>query len=73
MSEWRRKAVERWLDDIESGDAIAIIWTTEDVMSYCDVDEERAREILSYADRKHDAEYGICWETFAVINSMMDD
>ena len=72
MSKLNRERVEEYLDAIEKGDAIAVIWTIDDVMCDLEVEEDEAREILFYADRKHDAEYGICWETFRDIKDMMD-
>ena len=70
MSELDRKCVEEYLDDIERGDAIAVIWTVNDVMDLYSYEHdekeitlEQARDVLSNVKRRHDAEYGISWET----------
>ena len=45
-------------------DAIAIIWTTEDVLDVAPhLDREQAREVLERVKRNHDASYGINWDT----------
>lgn len=60
--------ISSYASDFETGDAIAIIWCIDDVyhtaeeMGYA-LTQEQAREVLGLMDRKHDAEYGIGWET----------
>ena len=79
MSEWDRKHVETYLKDIESGDAIAIIWTTEDVRLHAEelgaeLTNDEAREVLYRVNRKHDANYGICWDVLGVnIEMLLED
>ncbi len=62
------------LDQLIDGDVIASIWTIEDVFSimFPDDDEDRghtdkeietARQVLRNAERNHNAEYGINWDT----------
>lgn len=66
MSNWDH--IKGYVDDFTNGDAIAIIWCIDDVyytaeeMGYA-LTVEQARDVLSLMDRKHDAEYGIGWET----------
>jgi len=64
----------RGRDEIEqllSGDAIASIWTVDDVYSvaedreYGEVTEQQAKEVLQSVERNHDANYGINWDTLA--------
>ena len=67
-------------EDFINGDAIAVIWTTEDVFTesenYGDTDyaqvpidteisKEEAQKILEILDRKHDASIGISWDTIS--------
>jgi hypothetical protein len=69
MSEnWNR--TQRWEDDLRSGDAIALIWTTHDVLAATATDDEedtltqgQAREVLRYVWGSHDAQYGVTWDT----------
>ena len=66
MSKFDRHCVEDFLDDFESGNAVAIIWTVNDVLSSAsswnkDVSEEEARTVLRRVHDRHDAEYGISW------------
>ena len=51
-------------------DTDAVTWSVEDVLSTAEsmkrvVTEDEAREVLHEALRKHDAEIGITWDTFA--------
>jgi hypothetical protein len=58
--------------DFISGDMIMNIWTTDDVKSLVDEDDEadgtspvtdeEAREVLRNVDRYHDANEGVNWE-----------
>lgn len=60
--------IKGYAEDFKSGDAIAIIWCIDDVyytaedMGYA-LTIEQARTVLHLMDHKHDAEYGVCWET----------
>ena len=48
-------------DDTNS---IAIIWEIEDVKSIRpDLTDNECLDVLCFADRKHDASLGICWDT----------
>lgn len=54
--------------DFISGNSIAIIWGIEDVLGRAEeqeipLTEDEARDILSWMDRKHDADIGINWDT----------
>jgi hypothetical protein len=67
---WSR--VQWWEDDLRSGDAIAIIWTTHDVLAATATEDEedtltqeQAREVLRYAWHNHDAQYGVTWDTLS--------
>ena len=66
MSRW--SDIAGYASDFDSGDAIAIVWCIDDVyytaedMGYA-LTQEQARDVLSLMDRKHDAEFGVCWET----------
>ena len=43
---------------------IAIIWCIEDVQSVRpDLSEEQAWSVLQFAEKKHDANWGINWQT----------
>jgi hypothetical protein len=45
-----------------------IVWTDSDVLEVCPgLTDEEAREVLDYAERKHDASLGVTWETFKAI------
>ena len=55
---------------IRSGDAIAIIWSIDDVLSCTEnedgeetLTEEQAREVLQYVLDNHDSSWGVSWET----------
>ena len=67
MSKMDRRRVESYLNDIEKGDAIAIIWTIGDVRSvepYATTDEltdAECRTVLRRLHDQHDAMYGISW------------
>jgi len=48
-------------DDTNS---IAIIWEIDDIKSIRpDLTDDECMEVLDFADRKHDATLGICWDT----------
>ena len=68
MSKHRRESVEHILDDIESGDAIASVWTSWDVLEQAkqfhevmDFTQDEAREVLTRMVRYEDANLGWCW------------
>ena len=66
MSEFDRRCIEGYLEDFESGDAIATIWTVNDVIDAAsswgkEVTEREARTVLRRVHDRHDAEYGISW------------
>ena len=68
MSRWRWSHIADYASDFDSGDAIAIIWCIDDVYYTAEemgfaLTQQQARDVLSLMDSKHDAEYGICWET----------
>ena len=80
MSKETWEHIKSLKEDFINGDAIAIIWTTEDVFTesenYGDTDyaqvpidteisEEEAQKILEILDRKHDASIGISWDTIS--------
>lgn len=76
MSLENRKHVERYLDAIERGDAIALIWQIDDIISMAEseydktLSDEDARDILWSIDRRHDASIGVSWD---VIEVYLDD
>ena len=76
MSLQNRKHVEGYLDAIERGDAIAIIWQIDDIISMAEsgydktLGDEDARNILWTIDRRHDASIGVSWD---VIEVYLDD
>jgi len=67
---------------IRSGDAIAIVWTVNDVIDATShlndeteeyentLSVEQAREVLQYMLDSHDSEWGVNWET---LMSAVDD
>lgn len=68
MSKFDRNRVENYLDQIEKSDAIAIVWTIGDVYAVEDnintkLTEDEARRILRMMSDRHDAVYGINWDT----------
>lgn len=64
MSKRRRENLEQWLNQIESGDAIAVVWHIDDVKSMDEnLTDDEAREILERMYHKHDATIGISWDT----------
>ena len=80
MSKESWEHIKSLKEDFINGDAIAVIWTTEDVFTesenYGDTDyaqvptdteisEEEAQKILEILDRKHDASIGISWDTIS--------
>ena len=58
---------EHWKDEE------CIVWSTDDVIERIkerfsvELSEHNARHILSMAIDNHDAEFGVCWETFDTI------
>lgn len=68
MMRTMRNWLEENLDSIERGDAVAIIWTVNDIIDYAseildtELTLDEAREILSDMHRKHDASIGINWD-----------
>lgn len=76
MSLESRKRVEYYLDAIERGDAIAIIWQIDDIISMAEsgydktLSDEDARDILWSIGRRHDASIGVNWD---VIEVYLDD
>ena len=57
-------------EEFINDNAIAIIWTTEDVLTESEnidteISEKEAQEILGILDRKHDASIGISWDTIS--------
>ncbi|MFV0443449.1 MAG: hypothetical protein ACK5Q5_07750 [Planctomycetaceae bacterium] len=47
---------------------IAVVWSIEDVQSLRpDLTDDQAWEVLQIAERQHDCEQGLNWETFEVI------
>ena len=70
MSKESWEHIKSLKEDFINGDAIAIIWTTEDVFTESEnidteISEEEAQEILGILDRKHDASLGITWDTIS--------
>jgi len=59
----------RWVDD----DTIALHWNTDDVLSCCSniTTKEQARDVLSYVLDKHDANYGVSWDTLDIVADML--
>lgn len=61
-----------YITDVQNGDMILSPWTTDDVKSLVDEDDEadgtppvtdkEARAVLKMADDNHDAETGINWD-----------
>ena len=46
---------------------IEIVWSTEDVQEVRpDLDEEQAYQVLLLAERRHDANDGISWQTLEI-------
>lgn len=55
---------------LEKGDAIAIIWTVEDVLFLTENEDgesvlsvEEAQEVLQYVLENHDSSWGVSWDT----------
>lgn len=78
------------LDQLIDGDVIASIWTVEDVYSimfedaedqdyemnrgHTDTEIQTARQVLRNAERNHNAEYGINWDTLrAELEAIQED
>lgn len=52
-------------------DSISVSWHISDVQAVRpDLTDDQAREVLSYAKRKHDAEIGINWDVLKSIANM---
>ena len=50
----------------------AIIWSVDDIQEIRkDLSEEQAMKILIEAERKHDASYGISWDTLDCMADLM--
>jgi len=48
----------------DDSNSVAIIWEIEDVKNIRpDLNDDECLEVLNFADRKHDAELGISWDT----------
>jgi len=70
MSKETWEHIKSLKEEFINGDAIAIIWTTEDVFTESEnidtkISEKEAQEILGILDRKHDASIGISWDTIS--------
>jgi hypothetical protein len=64
------KLMEETLQALERGDAIAIVWSVEDVLCMSEdedgnetVTRDEAHEILQQLYEDHNANYGISWDT----------
>ena len=69
--------IKGYEDQINSGDAIAIVWCIDDV--YCTAEdmgfaltEEQARNILGDIDHRHDACIGISWDVIQCHIEMLE-
>jgi hypothetical protein len=55
----------------ENPDEIIISWCVDDILELAEREGreeptiEQAREVLAMADKYHDANYGICWDTLS--------
>ncbi len=60
--------IDKLIDSYNSDDDIlAIIWQTDDVLSIAPaLTHDQCVEVLDTADRCHDANHGVCWETLEV-------
>ena len=48
----------------DDSNSIAIIWEIQDIKDkYPDLDDDKCMQVLRYAERNHDSEFGISWET----------
>ena len=70
MSKETWEHIKSLKEEFINGDAIAIIWTTEDVLTESEnidteISEEEAQEVLGILDRTHDAMMGISWDTIS--------
>lgn len=64
MSERDWFNLKQYEQEIIDGEAIAIVWTAEDVRSVPSggsLSEEACRHVLQRLLRKHDAEFGVNW------------
>jgi hypothetical protein len=51
-------------DPLAAGRRIAIIWSTDDVLTVRpDLTDDQAWEVLRAVEDAHDANHGICWDT----------
>jgi hypothetical protein len=51
-------------------DKIALVWTVDDVLDCADrigidITESHAKEVLDIVLHRHDANYGVSWDTFS--------
>lgn len=68
------------LAKIEAGDAIAIIWSIEDVYACAEerergtLTQEEARKVLKDVEANHDCTYGVSWESidYAIEDVILD-
>jgi len=55
----------------DDGNSITITWHIDDVFDLAEREDrprptdDEAREVLAMADKYHDANYGICWDTLS--------
>ncbi len=62
------KTLSRALKRYPDRDSINIIWITEDVLSVRpDLTKAQAREVLQAVPDRHDANYGVTWDTLHMI------
>jgi hypothetical protein len=77
LDKWQR--VRSYKNSIKSGQAIAIIWTIEDVLQQAKdqgtpLTLEEALEVLSLLDTEHNATIGISWDTISTtIDTVIKD
>jgi hypothetical protein len=70
-SDW--KNIAEYRQQIIDGEAIAIVWTVEDVEYLANLRScttHQAKEVLKRAFDKHDAEIGINWD---VLDAILDE
>ena len=70
MSKETWEHIKSLKEDFINGDAIAVIWTTEDVFTESEnidteISEEEAQEILEILYQYYDASMGISWSTIS--------
>lgn len=72
MSQDRWNRIEEYKQQIIDGEAIAVIWSIDDVQWIANlrpVTEHQCKETLRRLQEKHDAEIGINWD---VIDTTLD-